>query len=372
MTNKICVYAICKNEEQFVDKWYESMKEADAIVVLDTGSTDNTVQKLRDHGVKVEVKEITPWRFDVARNESLKLVPDDCNILICTDLDEILHEGWSKPLREKWIEGVHTRACYKYIWSHTRDGAPGRIFAYNKIHDRHWIWKYPVHELLIDTTNNDTEHYDISKQLDLFDEVTLEHFPDPKKSRSSYLGLLEQRAQEYPEDCYGHIYLSHEYRYRGFYEKSNEALQHILEKFDKQIDSVERASCYLFMGDNYVSLNNKEEAIKCYLKCIETNPTYREGYINLAHVYNDMKEYDKAICYIKDAFANSYRHYSWLERDISWSYEPYDILCIAYYYTGRKKDSLVCALKALSYDKNNQRLFDNVKTVLNSIDDKNF
>ena len=46
MSVKVCVYAICKNEEKFVDRWYESIKEADKIVVLDTGSTDNTVQKL--------------------------------------------------------------------------------------------------------------------------------------------------------------------------------------------------------------------------------------------------------------------------------------------------------------------------------------
>ena len=25
---KVCVYAICKNEEKFVDRWYESIKEA--------------------------------------------------------------------------------------------------------------------------------------------------------------------------------------------------------------------------------------------------------------------------------------------------------------------------------------------------------
>lgn len=36
---KICVYAICKNEEKFVSRWVESMKEADKIFVLDTGST---------------------------------------------------------------------------------------------------------------------------------------------------------------------------------------------------------------------------------------------------------------------------------------------------------------------------------------------
>lgn len=43
---KICIYAICKNEIQFVDRWLESMEEADYIVVLDTGSTDGTYEKL--------------------------------------------------------------------------------------------------------------------------------------------------------------------------------------------------------------------------------------------------------------------------------------------------------------------------------------
>ena len=68
---KVCVYAICKNEEKFAEKWYNSMKEADEIYVLDTGSTDNTVQILKDLGAHVDVKIISPWRFDVARNESL-------------------------------------------------------------------------------------------------------------------------------------------------------------------------------------------------------------------------------------------------------------------------------------------------------------
>ena len=66
---KVCVYAISKNEEKFVDRWVESMKEADYIYVLDTGSTDNTVEKLKELGVHVTSKIINPWRFDVARNE---------------------------------------------------------------------------------------------------------------------------------------------------------------------------------------------------------------------------------------------------------------------------------------------------------------
>ena len=40
---KVVVYAICKNEAQFVDRWMDSMGEADQVVVLDTGSEDDTV-----------------------------------------------------------------------------------------------------------------------------------------------------------------------------------------------------------------------------------------------------------------------------------------------------------------------------------------
>ena len=39
---KIAVYAISKNEEQFVKRFCESAKDADLILIADTGSTDNT------------------------------------------------------------------------------------------------------------------------------------------------------------------------------------------------------------------------------------------------------------------------------------------------------------------------------------------
>ena len=47
---KVWVYAICKNESQFVDRWMDSMSEADQVVVLDTGSEDDTVERLQKRG----------------------------------------------------------------------------------------------------------------------------------------------------------------------------------------------------------------------------------------------------------------------------------------------------------------------------------
>lgn len=378
MTNKICIYAISKNEEKFVEKWYDSMKEADAVVVLDTGSTDNTVEKLRKLGATVEVKKIDPWRFDVARNESLKLVPDDCNILMSTDLDEWLEPGWSKPLREKWIEGVHERGVYKYSWSHLKDGSSGRIFRYDKIHSRKWKWMAPVHELLCDEAGSNEYYYD--QILDLFDDIHLHHYPDPNKSRGSYLPLLELRAKENPEDWYGLIYLAHEYFYRGKNEKAIALLKRILSEYKDHYSILEKASCYLFMGDGYKAIGDmcedEEERNKnyglaklAYLNAIRTEPSYIEPYLDLSKVYFEEKDFDVAETYIKRGLQNSYRHFTWLERDTSWSYEPWDLLCLATFYGGKKKDSIAYAAKALSFEPTNERLKNNLKLCIENSND---
>lgn len=126
MNVKIVVYAICKNEEKFVRRWMASMSEADQIVVLDTGSTDNTVQLLRELGADVTQEVISPWRFDTARNRSLELVPEDTDICVCTDLDEMFIPGWRVQLEKAWIPGT-TQCKYHYVWS-TRDDGDGITF----------------------------------------------------------------------------------------------------------------------------------------------------------------------------------------------------------------------------------------------------
>lgn len=380
MKNKICIYAICKNESKFIDKWLESMSEADYICVLDTGSTDDTYNKFKELSLTdkryigkliVDQKQIVPWRFDVARNESLKLVPEDCNILMCTDLDELLESGWAEVLRNNWIEGKHQRGIYKYTWSHTSDGGEGRTFQYDKIHSKGWIWKYPVHELLWNEQTK-SNNYNIEETLMLFNEIHLHHWPDNLKSRGSYLPLLELREMENEEDYYGLIYLSHEYFYRGFYEKSIEKLTKVLEKYKDVSSSVEKASCYLFIGDNYTELEQYEDAIQYYSLGIISDPTYRECYLNLAKVLIKLNKYSTAKSYLKLMFENTYRHYTWLERDLSWSSESYDLMSLASYYSGDKKTALVNAVKAYHENTLDERLKDNIDKILNNMELKDF
>jgi glycosyltransferase involved in cell wall biosynthesis len=57
---KIAVYTITKNEEKFIQKWYESAKDADYLVILDTGSSDDTVKIAESLGISVHTKVFSP------------------------------------------------------------------------------------------------------------------------------------------------------------------------------------------------------------------------------------------------------------------------------------------------------------------------
>ena len=95
---KVAVYTICKNEEKHVERWYDSCKEADYVLLADTGSTDRTVAIARDLGINIYEISVVPFRFDDARNASLALLPADVDYCIALDMDETLTPGWRQAL----------------------------------------------------------------------------------------------------------------------------------------------------------------------------------------------------------------------------------------------------------------------------------
>jgi glycosyltransferase involved in cell wall biosynthesis len=201
---KICVYTITKNEEKFAKKWAENMSEADYTVVLDTGSTDKTVEILKAEGVTVEVKPIIPWRFDVARNESMKLIPEDVDICVCTDLDELFEPGWADAIRKHWKSDTE-KLKYLFSWSHDEDGNSKVQIWYEKIHDNtgNWYWAMPIHEAITHKTKRLDE---VITEIVPGEEMHLHHYPDLSKSRGNYLELMELALQEEPENITQHWY----------------------------------------------------------------------------------------------------------------------------------------------------------------------
>ena len=202
---KIVVYAICKNEAGYAERWMASMAEADGVYVLDTGSTDGTAERLRALGAVVVEERVEPWRFDTARNRSLELVPEDADICVCTDLDEVFHPGWRAALEAAWTDGT-TQAVYRYTWNFNADGSEGTVFWIEKIHARRgYRWTRPVHEVL-----ERQEGWGPGRKCTA-EGVQLDHHADPAKSRGQYLPLLELSVAEAPEDDRNTHYLGREY-----------------------------------------------------------------------------------------------------------------------------------------------------------------
>ena len=348
---KIIVYAISKNEEKNVKRWYNSMKEADEIYCLDTGSTDNTVSLLKELGVHVFEEEIIPWRFDTARNKSLNLLPLDTDICVCTDLDEVFQPGWRNHLEEKWTETT-TRVRYNYNWSLTENNEPIVSFYLNKIHARNnYSWINPVHEVL---KSNEKEN------IITIDEITLNHYQDSKKSRKSYLPLLELAVKEDPTNDRNTHYLGREYMY---YKKYTEAIN-TLKKHLSLPNATwkdERAASLRFISRCYKNLNNYPEAKDYLLKAIAEAPYLRDAYVELAILEYELKRYDETIKYALKALEIKNHQKTYINEPFSWNNTIYELLAISYYYQTNYQLAIYFNNLALDKEPTNERLLNNHK-----------
>ncbi len=348
---KIAVYAITKNEEKHVDRWVHSMMEADAIYVLDTGSTDKTVEKLKKYDqVHVTIKKFTPWRFDKARNTSLELVPEDFDICICTDLDEVFETGWREKLEECWQENT-TRLQYNYNWSLDKNNRPLVNFYISKIHARSgYNWQHPVHEVLTPTTTLDN--------VVTTDEITVNHYPDATKSRGSYLPLLELSVKEDPNDDRNMHYLGREYMYYG---KWNDAIDTLIRHLalPKALWKDERCASMRFIGRCYKNMHRYEEAKMWYKKASEEAPYLRDAYIETALLYYELEDWEEVIKEVNRALNIKEKAKSYINEIFSWNETPYDLLAIAYYNIGNYVLSYKYSTLALKENPHDERLRNN-------------
>ncbi|MDE7262104.1 MAG: glycosyl transferase family 2, partial [Oscillospiraceae bacterium] len=344
---KIVVYAICKNERQFVDRWMDAMSEADGVVVLDTGSTDGTPEALRARGAEVTVEAVVPWRFDAARNRSLDLVPEDADICICTDLDEVFHPGWRAALEKAWTPGT-SQASYRYTWSFTPEGGEGVVFWSEKIHCRHgWRWVHPVHEVLRWTGEGRPG------PKVLAEGVQLDHYPDPGKSRAQYLPLLEMAVEEEPEDDRNVHYLGREYLYRSRWDDCIRTLKHHL-SMPTAVWRDERAASMRYIAQ---ACEGKGESGEGWLlRAVAEAPHLREPYVDLAMLLYRRKDWEGVLWSSGRALAITQRPRTYICEAAAWGSLPWDLRTVALWHTGRTREAAEAARKALDLEPGNDRL----------------
>lgn len=353
---KVCVYAICKNEEKFIDRWVNSMSEADLIVVADTGSTDNSIKMLKKRGVKVQSITVDPWRFDVARNLAMDLIPNDIDICISTDIDEIFEPGWRNLLENSWTPTT-TRLKYSYTWNFNEDGTPGTTFAYEKIHKRNGFrWIHPVHEIL-EYTGEEPDNYAFCYDIKLY------HRADPTKSRKSYLPLLEMSVNENPTDDRNMHYLGREYM---FYQKWDACIKTLEAHLELPTSTWkdERAASMRYIARAYKAKNDYNNSRMWLYRAIAETPYLREPYVELAQLAYLENDFPCIYHMVEESLKISTKPLSYINEAFCWDYTIYDLGAISCYNLGMIEKSLEFAKIAYDMSPDITRLKDNYEIIL--------
>lgn len=352
---KIAIYTIALNEEKFASRFLESCKEADTVIVGDTGSTDNTRELLTAGGVQVVNVHQRPWRFDVPRNTVMNLVPRDIDLCIALDLDELLLPGWRDVITQNWQPDKHHRLRFRYVHSYNADGSYGTVGLKDFAHARDgYLWRHAVHEQL----------YWIGQGAETVCQLTdlvVEHRQDVTKRRDSYLPLLELAARE-PGVTARHIFwLGREYTFYEKWEAAIETLRRYLDMGDDWV--VERSMAMQLIAKCLCERGEGHKALAWHLKALELAPKQREPWMALAWYYHAQEDWPGAFYATSQAIKITQRPDHYLTRADCWNEKPYDLGALCAHKLGMTAKAQELMKIAIKMNPTNARLKHSAKVV---------
>lgn len=347
---KIAVYTIALNEEKHVERWYNSVKDADYILIADTGSTDKTVEIAKSLGINVVNVLIKPFRFDTSRNAALAAIPADIDYCISLDMDEVLTEGWRADIDTLPLLEPNQSAILRtpLTWNFKEDGTPGLQYGADRIHSR-WgvLWRQPAHEII--STYGD---YDEQRGWVGFG---IHHLADATKSRGQYLGMLKMAVQENPYSDRNAFYYGRELYFYGMYKEAAKEFKRHLE-LPTATWRPERAASL-----RYLSICEPENAITHLVKAVATDPTRREPKVSLAQEYYNLKDWTNCYKWSVEALKIEEKPLDYMCEEYAWDHTPWDLAALAAYNLELYPEALKYGLKAVELNPADERLQANVE-----------
>ena len=331
------IVLISKNEANTLPTLFKSIKEfkdkGGEVIVLDTGSTDNTVKVAKEFGCKVEevgdrfIKTIKNadeinkrfiidekpiikngdklFDFSEARNYAATLASNDW--VFSPDCDEALTSFNLNEIEKAISDPNVDRLEYNFVYSHDQYGNEAIKFLHSKFYNRKKLkWVGIIHEVLSGVATRIFLDEDIIK---------LEHFQQPKGERGNYLPGLALDCFEHQDNDRNLHYLSRELLWTG---RPKSAIK----GFEKHIAmgkwKAERGQSMVFIGDAYGQLKDEEKQIEWYQRAFTLDGSRRESLMRLANLYYKKRDRQRTACYCSAAlqipwngyYANQHQHYA--------------------------------------------------------------
>lgn len=236
MKNEISLCMIVKNEEDYLQGCLNSIKDVvDEIIIVDTGSTDKTIEIAKSFGAKIYYFE---WNnnFSQARNESLKYATKDWILIMDAD-DEFCSEDkdkFSSLLNTQLdTDAVYYFETLNYCGSSVENNTitvnlNPRLFKNN--HEFHYEGE--VHNQLV---NSKYEFKGLCDSIRIYHYGYLDKNIVSKDKRTRNITLLEEQLGNDISNKYAYFNLGNEYFALGDIKKALEYYYKSYENFDSQV-----------------------------------------------------------------------------------------------------------------------------------------
>lgn len=255
----VAVALIVKNEEALLARCLESVKDADAIYIADTGSIDGTIEIARRYTNNVYLDYIWDDSFCDAQNFVKNKVKEDW--ILSIDADEYLDCDFSE-VRKAVELATDFVACNMIAeGGHRLEFQFSRLFRNSP--DIYWCQKIHKHLSLPGAG-------EVVGNVRIVFGWSPAHNNDPDRA----LRILERVVADEPEPGRNLYYLGREYWYKKRYKEAVETLWRyvLISNWD-----AERAESFLVMSQSYSAMGQDDEARNAVLQAIKINPNFREA-----------------------------------------------------------------------------------------------